>query len=137
MGAAVLWCGQGEMLARSSNERNKTLFASVCWGLLNCSQVPGSLAGHVLLARNEQHGSSSSSATPSSGWVLGWSDEASPLFTLLAAVGSLGLFSFLLLRPVDLQRGTPPSSDGKRPSIRSTIDLLCDRRMLLLAPLCE
>ena len=138
MGAATLWCGQGEMLSRCSNEENKSLFAGICWGLFNCCVVPGNIASHFIL--QQQAGSSPPPPPPpASQQVLGWSEQNSPLFVVLSVVGACGVLSFLLLRPVDHNAGShPPPLDPSKSTlneIKATFQMVFEPKVLLLIPL--
>eukprot|EP01043_Picozoa_sp_COSAG02_P001613 COSAG02_NODE_34_length_49821_cov_105.420438_44_plen_482_part_00 len=137
VGAATLWCGQGEMLSRCSNEDNKSLFAAICWGLFNCCVVPGNIASHFIL--EQQSGSPAVPAAPASQQVLGWSDQNSFLFCVLSAVGACGILCMLLLRPVDYNAGTAPIPSDPTKSvcaeIRATLAMVFEARVLLLIPM--
>ena len=135
VGAATLWCGQGEMLSRCSNEDNKSQFAAICWGLFNCCVVPGNIASHFILERQ----SAAPPAAPASQQVLGWSDQNSLLFCVLSAVGACGILAMLLLRPVDYNAGSAPSPPDPAKSvcaqITATLAMVFEARVLLLIPM--
>jgi hypothetical protein len=161
LGASVLWCSQGLVITRCTNESNKGAYSSLFWGIFNLAFVLGGLIGHFMLLEQRVPGyinGNSSDCSDGSGsggcfapepepeppvekWYvfklfIGWTKH-SGLFVVFGCIGALGTALFLLLRAPDPSTGSKPEPPDKRPvctQVEATVKLMFGCATMLIVP---